>query len=489
MKPRKRTSQDSTLSSKVDKYLYKSLIGQCFNVFIQAQRVWKYYANGFPSPYDEKKGRLLQPKDIPACWIEDSYESHEDLMKKTLESIYEGKFCQKERDHGLLLFKWYSKSSCRFLSNTFKFDIETPDKKKGELFQRFGDVDLDRRIEVAVNQARNEIFGRKQNGGTLTDGEIIACFAMHEVLDSKFLLQSPNVLCQPPALREEELNVARAILEMAKSGCGSEKPVQVESKRIVGEQDSDGKDKNFSLYKKTPENAKWQDLTMAFPNHLEDKVDIHFKGKQRETVSLNDLGFTDSKATKTFKPLESLTLLKRFAEAENNCIASQSKDNERKKLHAQVESLRNVLKQYFGIDGDPVPANDEGGYRLQFKACCYDIKEKKELDTYLDSINGYFSELKTEANNTETFRDNNRIKDLEELIKECAKEIIQRIPETTLKDAVCTGCYARIPSCILNRNNITILCSDCMSEATNEYESKSVVDYKENDIPRSDSSS
>jgi hypothetical protein len=229
------------MKSEGDKNLYVSLIGQCFNIFIQAQRVWKYYAYGFPSPYDEKKGRLLQPEDIPYGWIEESCVPHEDLTKKTLESIYEKKDdCQQKIDLGFKLFKWYSDSRCRFLNNKFPWNIGNQDKGEKEVFQRLKDVNLDSRIEVAVIQAKNEIFGRKQNGGTLTDGEIIACFAMHEVLDSKFLLQSyPNVICVPPALREEELHVAKAILELAKSGSEPKKSVLPETKADVGQQEED----------------------------------------------------------------------------------------------------------------------------------------------------------------------------------------------------------------------------------------------------------
>ena len=83
----------------------------------------------------------------------------------------------------------------------------------------------------------------------------------------------------------------------------------------------------------------------------------------------------DKKATKTFKPLEALTLLKRFAKDKDIYLPPKD-EKERKNLHAQVESLRNILKQCFGIDDDPVPANEKGGYRLMFKARCYDIKEK-----------------------------------------------------------------------------------------------------------------
>ena len=52
----------------------------------------------------------------------------------------------------------------------------------------------------------------------------------------------------------------------------------------------EGKGKDAPLYKKTPVSAKWQDITMAFPNHLEDKVDIIFNGKEDPTVSLKNCG-------------------------------------------------------------------------------------------------------------------------------------------------------------------------------------------------------
>ncbi len=245
------------------------------------------------------------------------------------------------------------------------------------------------------------------------------------------------------------------------------------------------KDRDFPLYKKTPKNAKWQDLTMAFPNHLEDKVDICFKGKQKETVFLNDLGFSDKKATIVFKPLESLILLKRFAKFKNNSILSPKDKTERTTLHAQVESLRNTLKRCFGIGDNPVPANEEGGYHCLFKVYCYDIKEKEELETYLENLREHFRGLRKEASNTGSYRDKDRITELKQLIEVCAKEIVQRNPVNKLKDAICTGCYEKIPTCILNSDNIQILCNDCTPESTNEYKSKTNIDYKDNDITRS----
>ena len=246
------------------------------------------------------------------------------------------------------------------------------------------------------------------------------------------------------------------------------------------------KERDSPLYKKTPENVKWQDLTMVFPNHLEDKVDVIFKGKKTDTVSLKDLEFVDRKATKTFKPLEALTLLKRFAKDKDIYLLPPRDEKERKNLHAQVDSLRNVLKQCFGIDGDPVPANDEGGYRLQFKACCYDVKVKQEVDTYHDSINECFRELEMEANNSGEFRSNDNIQVIKQSIVGIAEEIVQRASSFRLSDVICIECYQKIPTYILSNDNIQILCNDCTPEPTNEYESKSFEDYKNKDIPRSD---
>ena len=219
---------------------------------------------------------------------------------------------------------------------------------------------------------------------------------------------------------------------------------------------------------------------MAFPNHLEDKVDIIFKCKEKDTVPLRNLGFVDKKATKTFKPLESLILLKQFAKDKNKYSFPLSTGSERGKLYAQVDSLRKVLKQCFGIDGDPVPTIKGGGYRLLFNAYCYDTEEILEVDTFLDSLNGYFSKLSTGS-----YRDNDRIKEIVEVIQAIANEIIQRIPGIRIKNAVCTGCYQKVQSYDLNTDTIQMLCNECTPEPSNEYKSKSVVDYKDNDISRS----
>jgi len=242
----------------------------------------------------------------------------------------------------------------------------------------------------------------------------------------------------------------------------------------------DDKTINSQLYKKTPENAKWQDLTMAFPNHFEDKVEIFFKGKEKDTVTLKDLDFVDKKATKTFKPLKSLVLLKRFAEARSNHIPSPDNDNGKKKLHTQVVSLRNVLKQCFGVNGDPVPAADEGGYRLQFKAYCYDKKGGKLL---LNNLCSYFRKLKNETNKTKSVHDEDKIRELKDLIYNASEKIIETNKSVRLENTICTECYDKLSFSILTSDNMIVLCKNCAeSELSNEYESS----HFDNDIPRSE---
>ena len=177
-------------------------------------------------------------------------------------------------------------------------------------------------------------------------------------------------------------------------------------------------------------------------------------------------------------------MLKQFAKDNSKYSLPSGTDSERGTLNAQVNSLRGVLKQCFCIDGDPVPANENGGYRLLFKAYCYDAEIKQEVDTCLDSLKEYFKELKKEASNTENHRDNDRIKELKESIQEFAKEITQRIPNIRIKDVICTKCYQKIPTYNLNSDNTQILCEGCTPEPSNEYKASSVIDYKDNDIPR-----
>jgi len=240
--------------------------------------------------------------------------------------------------------------------------------------------------------------------------------------------------------------------------------------------------KGSPLYKKTPVGAEWQDLTMAFPNHLDDKVDIHFKGKHKKTVSLKDLGFADKRATKVFKPLESLVLLKQFAE-NKNCEYSSQKNDERGRLHAQVESLRDVLNRCYGLDGDPVIAKEGGGYRLQFKAYCYDKKGEKLL---LNNLDSYFRKLKNETNKTKSIHDDDKIKELKVMIHDAVKKILETTESFKLENVICTDCHEKIPFSLLTSDDSHVLCSECAdTEPQNEYES-GYVDYKDSDIPRSD---
>jgi hypothetical protein len=181
---------------------YVSLMNQCWHVFVEAQRVWKYYLNGYKSPYDKEIGWQLQPDTMPSRWIIDSVPPHKDLIEKTLESVYKGDFdWQPEMERALKLFRWCSKP-------IFKI------------------MDSDKQVEVAVNQARCNIFGRNSNSEKeLTDEEILACFAMHVVLDAKIRFNCDRGEGTHSTLGDDNLAKARSLLELAKSGCETEKSV------------------------------------------------------------------------------------------------------------------------------------------------------------------------------------------------------------------------------------------------------------------------
>ncbi|MFQ5714879.1 MAG: hypothetical protein ACE5GU_12685 [Candidatus Scalinduaceae bacterium] len=213
MKPHKRTSKDlifTPFSPKDDKSLYDSLMVQCINVFVEAQSVWKYYSRGYKSPYDKDRGNQLQYEIMPSRWIIESVEPHNPLMHKTLERIYKGASdWQTEKDRGLLLFEWYGKSLLRY-----------EDKSKFKI----GDF---KKIKVAVNEARFYIFGRKPNTEQkLTDEEILACFAMHEVLDAKIMFQGARAEGCISTLGKGKLNKAKVFLELVKSSRESEKKIE-----------------------------------------------------------------------------------------------------------------------------------------------------------------------------------------------------------------------------------------------------------------------
>ncbi len=239
-----------------------------------------------------------------------------------------------------------------------------------------------------------------------------------------------------------------------------------------------GKDENSPLYKKTPKDAKWQDLTMAFPNHLEDKVDITFKGKKKETVSLEDLGFVKG-STKEFIPNVACILLKKFAKDKDNNLLPSKEKNKRTNLHAQVKLLRSILKRCFSINGDPVPPNDKRGYRLQFKAHCYDKKGGKLL---LNNLNTYFRQLKNETNKTKSIHDNDKIQELKDFIYKATEKILKTNKFFKLENTICTECYDRLSFSILNSDNMHVLCNDCAGlDQSSEYESSKF----DNEIPRS----
>lgn len=217
--------------------------------------------------------------------------------------------------------------------------------------------------------------------------------------------------------------------------------------------------KESLLYKKTPKDAKWTDLTMAFPNQLVDKVDIVFENKAKgRSVPLKDLGFVDKKATKVFTPLKSLKLLQQFAKTKNNHIPSQKDKKERNKLYSQVRSLRGVLERCFGIDDNPVLSNKEGGYRLQFRAYCYDKKGEEKL---LNILRTNLRKLKNETNKTKNVHDDVTIRELKKLIYACVEKYLETNQIVSLKNIICTECYEKIPLCIIDSDNLQVLCSEC----------------------------
>ncbi|MHC4269352.1 MAG: hypothetical protein ACYSTS_12900 [Planctomycetota bacterium] len=215
-------------------------------------------------------------------------------------------------------------------------------------------------------------------------------------------------------------------------------------------------EKNLPLYEKTPKGAKWQDLTMAFPNHLPNTVDVIFKGNKKDpAVSLKGLGFLYKRSTRVFK--ESLKLLKMFAEDKDNNLSAKG-DTERNRLHAQVESLRNILIRCFGINGDPVLSSVEGGYKLQFKAYCYDKKGEEKL---LNNLRTYLRKLKNETNETKSVHDDVIIKELKKLIYVGVEKYLETNQSVSLKYIICTECYEKIPLCIIDSDNLQVLCSEC----------------------------
>jgi hypothetical protein len=210
-----------------------------------------------------------------------------------------------------------------------------------------------------------------------------------------------------------------------------------------------------ALYKKTPVGAKWQDLTMAFPKHLLDKVDITFKGNRKDpAVHLKVLGFLYKRSKKKFK--DSWKLLITFAKDKDNIL--DVKDTNRNKLYTQVDSLRNDLKHCFGIDENPILGNKGGGYQLQFKANYYDKEGEKKL---LNNLRTYLKKLKNETNKTKSVHNPTTIKELKELIYAGVEKYLETNQSVRLEDIICTECYEKIPSCIIDSDNLEVLCNEC----------------------------
>ena len=95
---------------------------------------------------------------------------------------------------------------------------------------------------------------------------------------------------------------------------------------------------------------------------------------------------------------------------------------------------------------------------MQFKANYYDKEGEKKL---LNNLRTYLKKLKNETNKTKSVHNPTTIKELKELIYAGVEKYLETNQSVRLEDIICTECYEKIPSCIIDSDNLEVLCNEC----------------------------
>jgi hypothetical protein len=104
----------------------------------------------------------------------------------------------------------------------------------------------------------------------------------------------------------------------------------------------------------------WKDVEIAFLS--DHRVEICYRAKSRESCSYGELGFEDRR---TGNPNRAWIVLHALAAA-NGTLPRPRAGRERSMIQKRVEEIREKLRDYFNIEGDPVPFNGNC-YQTSFK--------------------------------------------------------------------------------------------------------------------------
>jgi hypothetical protein len=108
----------------------------------------------------------------------------------------------------------------------------------------------------------------------------------------------------------------------------------------------------------------WDNIKIIFLS--DERVQIH-NGKASETRNFAEFGFVDRRSG---KPNQAWITLRALAE-EGGTIRDSAKTGQAwPKIEKRIQDIRKVLREQFGIAGDPLPYVQSVGYRARFKVAC-----------------------------------------------------------------------------------------------------------------------
>lgn len=110
--------------------------------------------------------------------------------------------------------------------------------------------------------------------------------------------------------------------------------------------------------------ADWNCIEISFLS--DERVQIR-NGQNTETRNYGEFGFADRR---NGKPNRAWLTLRHLAEAGGTVREAAGTGRNWAKVEKQIQEIRKVLRQHFGISADPIPFVEGTGYRTCFKIGC-----------------------------------------------------------------------------------------------------------------------
>jgi hypothetical protein len=110
--------------------------------------------------------------------------------------------------------------------------------------------------------------------------------------------------------------------------------------------------------------AKWGDIDLTFLS--EERVQIRI-GKELRTCNYSEFGFEDRRSG---KPNRAWALLMALAKSRDGLQRSEWTEKRWPLVEKRIQEIRKVLREYFGLDDDPLPYAEGNGYRPRFRIRC-----------------------------------------------------------------------------------------------------------------------